>query len=149
MVTLFPAGVKVRPEGVGRGGFEADYRFPRFGVSEPFTRESFDRFWVTSQRFNGVLELAPECFFFLDLGVHLQDFLPQPLVMFNQGEVPNRNTQHPGHKEQKYHHSCQVIPDAETHSHCVINKPGCGSRESKNALIHKQKQTNQRNPVQT
>ena len=104
--------------GVGRSGFEFDHRFTWFAVTELFPGESLDGFRITAQRLDGASHLFAELFSFLDFSIESQDLFAHPLILTNQGKVPNRHREQPGNEQKELNHAGQLIPNVQFDVHC-------------------------------
>jgi len=89
-----------------------DHRFARFRVTQPLARQSFDRFWIVLQSFDRRFQLSIVLLNLRDLRVQLQHHLPEPFILLNQWQIPQRHGEQSGDAKEKYYDARQLAPDA-------------------------------------
>ena len=75
-------------------------RFPRLGIAEGFASQALDGFGIVVQRVDRALQLPGSFFFLLDLGIQAQDGSPHRLILLDEGKIPDRQPENPGHERR-------------------------------------------------
>src|SRR6266487_1850009 len=110
-------GVELQKSVIRERRLEDNDRFARFGVAKLFPGEAFDGFGIVAQRVEGHFQLLGSFFLFLNLGVQAQHLFAHPLVLFDQRQIPERDSQEARRQQKEDHHAPQLAPDAQVNVH--------------------------------
>ena len=109
--------VDVQKSAIRERLLENNDRFACFGVAKLFPGEAFDGFGIVAQRVKVHFQLLGSFFLFLNLGVQAQHFFAHPLVLFDQRQVPERDSEEARRQQKEDHHAPQLAPDAQVNVH--------------------------------
>ena len=124
-------GVELQKSAIREWRLEDNDRFARFGVAKLFPGEAFDGFGIVAQRVEGHFQLLGSFFLFLNLRVQAQHFFAHPLVLFDQRQIPERDSQEARRQQKEDHHAPQLAPDAQVNVHRRQLYTGRGNGSSK------------------
>lgn len=90
-----------------------DDRFSRFGITQFFSRQPLHSSRVL-QRLDRRIQFFGRLNFLFDFLIEFQTIFAHPLVLLDDGRIPERNSNHGSGEKQENHDSCEFVPNGES-----------------------------------
>src|SRR5262245_7956771 len=96
---------------------ESNHRLAGLGVTEVGAGKTFNGARIISQRLNRTAQCLASFLAGLDLHIEARKVLAHPLILANQWEIPDANSDNPKHEKEKNHQLGKLLPNSEVDTH--------------------------------